>query len=149
MIGKVRRDSKKGFSLIELLVVIVIVSILAGIGYPSYQNSIRRSRRALAQADLLAFANAMERRFSLVNTYQGAAAGGANTGIPDPAIFQSTSPTTGGDAYYNLSIAQAPDPVHYTLQAVPIPSTSQASDGTLTLDEAGVRTWNGQPGWDQ
>jgi type IV pilus assembly protein PilE len=141
-----RWDRGKGFTLIELMVVVVVISILAAIGYPSYQNSVRRSRRALAQADLMAFANAMERRFTILNTYQGAAVDGADTGSPAATIFQSTSPTTEAQVYYNLAI-QAASRLTYTLQALPV--NSQAGDGALTLNEAGVRTWRGQPGWDQ
>jgi type IV pilus assembly protein PilE len=136
---------KRGFSLLELLVVIVIISILASIAYPSYQFSVKRSRRALAQADLMAFANAMERRFSLMNTYLGAAEGGTSTGSPDPTVFQPTSPTTGGEVFYDLTI-QAATQLTFTLQAAPV--GSQANDGILTLNEAGFRTWNGQSGWD-
>ena len=51
----------KGFSLIELMIAVAIVGILAGIAYPSYQESVRDSRRADAKGALLGFANSMER----------------------------------------------------------------------------------------
>ena len=54
----------KGFTLIELMIAVAIVGILAGIAYPSYQDSVRKSRRADAQGALLGFANAMERYFT-------------------------------------------------------------------------------------
>ena len=49
-----------GFTLIELMVAIAIVSILLGIGFPIYAEYLRKARRADAQGALYAFANAME-----------------------------------------------------------------------------------------
>ena len=77
----------KGFTLIELMIAVAIVGILAGIAYPSYQDSVRKSRRADAKGALLGFANAMERYFTENNSYLGAGAGGGNTGIRPNYFF--------------------------------------------------------------
>jgi len=42
-----------GFTLIEMLVTVAVISILAAIAYPSYQDQVRRSRRAEAQSLLM------------------------------------------------------------------------------------------------
>lgn len=47
-----RHMRSHGFTLIELMIVLVVMSILATIAIPSYQSSIRKSRRADAQAAL-------------------------------------------------------------------------------------------------
>ncbi|MFI3186333.1 MAG: prepilin-type N-terminal cleavage/methylation domain-containing protein, partial [Methylococcaceae bacterium] len=58
------KQSQAGFTLIELMVTVAIVGILAAIAYPSYQDSVRKSRRADASGALLGLANAMERHFT-------------------------------------------------------------------------------------
>ena len=54
------RKNMKGFTLLELMIVIVVVGILAAIGYPSYADSIRKSKRGDAQAALLGAAQQLE-----------------------------------------------------------------------------------------
>lgn len=128
-------NSSKGFTLIELLVVIGIVGILAAIAVPNYQNSIRKSRRAEAQAALLGFSGAMERHYTIKSTYKGAAEEEGNTGAPANTTF---TPSASISMYYSFNI-DAADTDTYTLSAAPLTDTPQETDpcGTLTLDNAG------------
>jgi type IV pilus assembly protein PilE len=112
------------------------VGILASIAYPNYQDSVRKSRRADAKGALLGFANAMERYFTVNNTYLGAAgtdASPTNTGAP--RIYRKISPVNGSTAYYNLTISAA-TASSYTLNAAP---TGYDKCGTLTLTHTGVK----------
>lgn len=136
-----RAKNQAGFTLIELMIVVVILGILVGIGLPSYRNQIVRANRTDAQAALQGFAQAMERRFTQNYSYEAAAAGGADTGAPDPTVFPSQSPLEGNDPAYNLSI-QAADDTGFTLRAVPIAGGRQAGDGFLQLDSLGRRAWD-------
>lgn len=120
---------QRAFTLIELMIVVAIISILAAITYPSYQDSVRQARRATAQADLLELANFMERTFTESNEY-------------DPTGFAlpfSDSPKT-GTTFYDLSLS-AVNTTTFTLQAAPVASSAQAADtcGNLTLTNAGVK----------
>ena len=63
-------EKYKGFSLIELMIVVAIVGILASIAYPSYQSFMTDGYRGSAQADMLAFAAAMERHHSVCRCNQ-------------------------------------------------------------------------------
>jgi type IV pilus assembly protein PilE len=126
----------KGFTLIELMITVAIIGILAGIAYPSYQDSVRKSRRADAKGALLGFANAMERYFTENNTYEDAAVGPADTG--PPRIYKTTSPVDGGPAYYNLTISAATVNT-YTLNAARTGVQSTDKCGTLTLTQTGAR----------
>ncbi|MDX1697736.1 MAG: type IV pilin protein [Thiohalobacterales bacterium] len=54
------KQMRKGFSLIELLVVITVVALLATLAYPSYANFIRKAQRAQAQATMIDWANRLE-----------------------------------------------------------------------------------------
>lgn len=130
----------KGFTLIELMIVVAIISILAAIGYPAYQDSVQKSRRADCEGALMGLAGVMERYYTSNNAYTGAAAGGANTGAP--ALYPTQCPIDGGTPSYNLTI-QASAATTYTLQATPI--NAQAGDpcGTLTLNQANLKTASG------
>jgi type IV pilus assembly protein PilE len=63
-----------GFTLIELMIVVGVIGILAAIAYPAYQNYVLRGHRADAQAEMMALAQAMDRCYTLNNTYTPATA---------------------------------------------------------------------------
>ena len=137
---KTNPNKASGFTLIELMVTVAIIAIIAAVAFPSYQNSVRKSRRNDAMGALAGFANAMQRHYTTNNnSYLGAAAGGADTG--SPAVFPTQSPLDGADAYYNLTITvAAADGQSYTLRAAPI--GTQAGDGIIELDSTGARRWD-------
>lgn len=122
----------RGFTLIELVIVVAIIGLLAAVAYPAYQDSVRKSRRADAKGILLELAQFMERTYTANNTYKP---GGSNPTLP---ITQSPKEST--TKYYNLSLSAATANT-FTLQAVPISGTDQATDrcGTLTLTHTGVK----------
>jgi len=132
---------QRGFSLLELMVVVAIVGIIAAFAYPSYMEQIRKTRRADCSGALAGMGNAMERFFTVNSTYLGAAAGGANTGAP--AIFSTTCPTDGGTPTYNLTI-QAATGSTYTLQAAPTGPQTGDKCGTMTLTNTGLKGVTGQ-----
>ncbi|MGQ3888979.1 type IV pilin protein [Legionella sp. CNM-1927-20] len=127
------KNLNKGFTLIELMIVVVIVAILTMIAYPSYQDYITRSRRADGQAALLDLASRLERYYAQQNTYQTATIG---TGNATDVRATNLSP----EQWYTLSIT-AQTPSSYTLQAVP--NNQQATNDTrcqtLTLNSLGVK----------
>jgi type IV pilus assembly protein PilE len=63
----------KGFTLIEVMIVVAIVAILAAVAVPSYKNSIQKTRRAEAKEALARVAAAQERFFFTNNRYGSAA----------------------------------------------------------------------------
>lgn len=124
-----------GFTLIELMIVVAVMGILASIAYPSYQDSVRKSRRADARAVLLEAAQFMERRYTEDLT-------GGYPAIDLDTVGLGKSPKDGTTLYYDVTVAVTTVSgrgVAFALSAVP--SGAQSSDvcGTLTLTNAGVK----------
>lgn len=128
----------RGFTLIELMIVVAIVAILAAVAWPSYQEQIRSTNRADAQGALLGLAQAMERHFTQNGNYLGAAAGGNDDG--SPAIFPTQSPLDGSNKTYDLTIDVSDDGDTYLLFATP--RGTQVGDGQLRLSSSGEKAWD-------
>lgn len=130
----------KGFTLIELIIVVAVVAILAAIAYPSYQDQVRKSRRADAKAVLLETAQWMERFYTQNGRYDQIL-GSGGTEVTLPTGLQK-SPKEGGPAggYYVVSLS-AIGQNNYTLRAVPQTAGGQNNDrcGTLTVTNTGTK----------
>lgn len=142
-----RKYASSGFTLIELMVTVAIVSILATIAVTSYSSQVQKSRRTEAKSALLDLAGREERLFSTTNAYSSVEAylGYATSGT---AVMTSMS---FGNGYYTLT-ATVPDPAQaagtpsYILTATPVAGTSQAGDGqcgSFSLNQLGVQTVSG------
>ena len=136
-------DREHGYSLMELMITVAIVGLLVSIAYPSYSSFIASSNRAAGQADLMAFAAAMERHNAAVFSYQGAASGGGNTG--EPEVFRSYSPSNepAANKRYDLTIQTvSATGTSYILRARPVSGTVQVDDGDLFYYSDGRKAWD-------
>lgn len=123
----------KGFTLIELMIVVAIVGILVAIAYPSYQGYLQDARRADAQADLLELAQWMERQFTVNGVYT--VSGGS------PTLPFIESPKDGNNKYYDLSVSTTA--AAFSLSAAPKGAQSTDGCGTLSVDQTGDTTVSG------
>ncbi len=128
-------NHSKAFSLIELIITVAIVSIIAAIAIPSYQEYITRTKRADAMGQMLNAISAMEKFRAANMTYEGAAAG---------TTFAAQVPPGDGNPYYNLTLSNL-SRTTYTITATPVNSMA-GEDGPLTVDQAGRRTWTDDGG---
>jgi type IV pilus assembly protein PilE len=131
---------EKGFTLIELLIVIVVIAILAAIAYPSYQESVRKSRRADAQGVMMELAQWMERYYTENNRYSLNADG---TGDPPFPGILAESPKEGDNKYYGIQL-NALAAGSYTIVAAPKNAQSGDKCGSFTLTSTGVQDITGQ-----
>lgn len=142
MLGSRRMSA--GFSLIEVMIVVVVVGILASIAYPSYVNSIMRTHRATAQACLGSYAAFMERFYTTNLRYDQDTAGDAVT-LP---VLECASASNSGDNYTYSLVAANLGATTYTLQATPI-GTQASRDSqcaTLSMTHTGDRGASGTGG---
>ncbi len=110
----------KGFTLIELMVVISIIGILAAVGYPAYTSSVQKGVRGDGIDSLLSLAGHMEEFYLNNDTYDSA----------------TVINTTSSDGYYTLEITTQTD-FGYLLTATPV--VTDVRCGNLTLDSLGQK----------
>ena len=119
-----------GFTLIELMITIVIIGILVGVALPGYQNSVRKSHRSAAQAEMLDIAN-REQQYLLANRSYTATLSDLGYSVPTEIVDRYTctvtAPSTTGLPTFSISCA-------------PTSLQSASGFGTLTLDSTGAKT---------
>ncbi len=122
----------RGFTLIELMVVIVIIGLLAAIAIPAYRNYLVASRRSEVQAAMSGLATAMERYAGVNNTFVGATVAGLG--------FRSTVPQNGTNPYYTITLPVANiTATSYLIVATRAGVQGGDACGDYTLTEAGKR----------
>lgn len=131
-IGKKLRSGSRGFTLIELMIVVAVVAILAAIAYPSYQEYLRKARRAQVKADIVEYMQLAERYHTVNNSYVGF----------ELLADQQRSPRGGGTAWYTIAINPAATANTITIVGTTVASTPQAKDkcGNVGINQAGVKT---------
>jgi type IV pilus assembly protein PilE len=132
------QHNQRGFTLIELMIVVAIVAILTAIAYPSYRKYVMRSNRAEAKSILLEDAQYMEKNFAEANVFNQTSTG---TTISSSSLPYQQAPKT-GSVNYNITLS-AITATSYTIQAAPTGAQSGDECGTLTINNLGQNNISG------
>lgn len=128
----------RGFTLIEVMIVVAVLAILASIAYPSYQRYAMRAKRSDAQQLMMAISSKQAQYILDARAYTDTIGpGGLNVSRDG-----WTCTATCTNASYTVALDPPPDntatPPNFTITATP--AGGQASDGTMTLNSAGSKT---------
>ena len=127
-----RQYRQAGFSLVELLVVLVIMGLLSALALPGYTRYVQRGNRTEVMAALLEAQHFMERYYSANGQYLSPA-----NAVPMLPQRLQRIPIQ-GTVRYQLSIREA-TVNSYLLQAVPEGSMAGDVCGNLTINQTGLR----------
>jgi type IV pilus assembly protein PilE len=138
----------KGFTLVELMITVIILSVIVGIAYPSYQNYTTQNR--------------LEKYFSVCSSYP--LAGAAGLMQPWPGNGSSQCPpddltqglglpdVNSPDGHYTILLSTTQDALGnacaggngtcFTVTATPTVGGLQVGNGRLRIDSAGRRLWD-------
>ncbi len=128
-----RRNGNHGFTLLELMITVLVLAILSAIAINSYQEQIRKGRRAEAYSVVSTMQLAMERWRAENPSYAAC--------TPTPC-GSGTYPALGTSKYYTFALSGA-NATTYTLTATRTAGSPQANDKCGTLTANG----NAKPSW--
>lgn len=141
-----------GFTLLEVMIVIVIAGIFATVAYPSYQSSVTKARRAEGRAALMQLMQQQERYYTQNSTYIAFTSASTNQNEKYFKWYSGDKPSTSS---YEMSAEACPDETVQTcVKIIAKPGTIKVNSsytdrecGNLALTSAGVKSADAKNCW--
>lgn len=129
----IQRALMKGFTLLEVMIVVAIIGILAAIAYPSYDEYVKRGNRSEGMAQLNDIAARQERYYAQTHTYAT-----ASNDLDDKlGLKLDSGKVESATGKYAVTVAKVDDDGGYTLTATP--NFDDTKCGNLILNAIGNR----------
>ena len=131
-------DNDRGFTLIEMMIVVAIIGILAAIAYPSYQSYVIKTKRTDMMTEMQNIASEIESRKLAQGSYSAISAAVKTS-------FATEYPRQGTQLYdvtINPTVLTPPDNTltsKWIITATPKTNSQMTNDGILTLNYQGIK----------
>lgn len=126
------KKSNRGFTLIELMIVVAILGIIAAIAYPSYLGYMEKGHRADMMSELHNIASEIQSRKLAQGSYST-----ISTAVMRD--FNNKSYPAQGTALYTVTVTPSPLTANWKITATPVTGKRMAGDGDITLNYQGLK----------